>query len=268
MIAGWAWLALMLALTLAACGPEPTPFPVDVPQTPSPETPTERPPLRYALAPNTAGAVPDLDGLRGLGQVEQLDAEPQPDDLGARYDIVVRYGAPDGWTAVGTVQIALIVNADDQRLPSSLAEIVPQAIDSQAVLDALDAPGAQVIGASGPAPAADVRALLANQGRPDGLSLALGHTHVPGAAIIAGQLERANVFVRLDALTAADLRRALDEGRAQLVLARIADDELAEWQARYGAAQVIPLYRVPLSYRAVPELTVTARADGWPLAGW
>lgn len=74
--------------------------------------------------------------------------------------------------------------------------------------------------------------------------------------------------MRLDALTAADLRRALDEGRAQLVLARIADDELAEWQTRYGAAQVIPLYRVPLSYRAVPELTVTARADGWPLAGW
>lgn len=268
MIAARAWLALVLALTLAACGPQPTPFPVNAPVTPSPDTPTERAPLRYALAPNTTGAVPDLDALRGSAQVEQLTSEPQPDELGTRYDIVVRYGAPDGWTEASAVQVVLVLPVDDERLTAPLAEIVRRAIDPQAVLDGLNAPGATIISANDAPPAAELRTALANLGRPDGLSLVLANTHTPGAAIIAGQLERAHVFVRLDAMTASDTRRALDSGRAQLALARLSDDELAAWVERYGAAQVIPLVRVPLSYRAVPGLTVTLRDDGWPLAGW
>ena len=264
-LASW----VLLVLALAACGPQPTPFPVDVPVTPSPQTPTERPPVRYALAPNTVDAVPDLDGLRASAQVEQLADEPQPDDLGARYDMVVMYGAPDGWTEIGTIDIALLLRVDDQRLTAPLAEIVQRAIDQQAVLDELNAPGATVITPSAATPASQLRALLANRGRPDGLSLVLGHDHVPGAGIIAAQLERANVFVRLDAMTTASLSHALDDGLAQVALVRYASDaDLAEWQARYGAENVIPLLRIPLSYRAVPGLNVTLRADDWPLAGW
>ncbi|MBI5669060.1 MAG: hypothetical protein HZC41_13730 [Chloroflexi bacterium] len=262
-------LALLVILT--ACTPEPTPFPVDVPATPaSTAAPTAALPatagvIRYALAANTAGLVADLPLLEQSAQVITLETVVNPADLGSRYDIIAAYGdLPGGQRSPVEHQVALVFNPD---LPptndNAVVAALKHAVNPTNILTSLALPGA-VPQASASVPTRAVREALANAGWPDGFDLTLAVTHAPGAAPLAAALARVNVTVRAETVTDA----AFASGAAQLALVVwTSPDDRAEWEARIGAANVFPLYTLPISYLAVPGLTISYTPTGWPLPG-
>jgi hypothetical protein len=66
-----------------------------------------------------------------------------------------------------------------------------------------------------------------------------------------------------------DIQAAFAEGWLHLGLITWATaDERAGWVNQIGEANVIDLYTLPISYRALPELTIAITADGWPIATW
>jgi hypothetical protein len=263
-------LALLILLLLAACEPEPTPFPVDLPVTPTdPAQATEPPLVRYALAANTEGFVAELELIAAGAVVEQLREPVDPADLGARYDIVAAYGDYDGWTRSDiTPQVALVIDSQSAPLTPALAAVIRRGIDPAATLASLDIPGAlPVADSADPVTPGALRAELANLGRPDGLRLALAYAYTPGADEIAGQLAAINVDTRRFALGSDEIGAALAAGSAHLALVTwTTPDERAVWVERFGAEHVTDLYALPISYDALPELTITLTPGGWPLA--
>jgi hypothetical protein len=262
-------LALLILLLLAACEPEPTPFPVDLPVTPTnPADATEPPPVRYALAANTEGFIAELELIAAGTVVEQLSDPVDPADLGARYDIVAAYGYYDGWTRSDiTPQVALVIDSQSAPLTPALAAVIRRGIDPAAALASLDIPGALPADEASGDPPGALRAELANLGRPDGLRLALAYAYIPGADEIAGQLAAINVDTRRFALGSDEIGAALAAGSAHLALVTwTTPDERAVWVERFGAEHVTDLYALPISYDALPELTITLTPGGWPLA--
>lgn len=268
---------LLLAAVLAACGPEATPFPVDIP-TPSaavtsvpaaapdtaPDETVETGELRYALAPNTTDFVTDLPLLEQSARLIMLDAPVNPADAGSRYDLIAAYGdLPGGQRSPVGHQIALLINP---RLPplddSAVVAVLRHTINPQAVLTALDIPGAAAEPLES-APTKTLREELANAGWPDGFDLEL-LPNAPGAAPVAAALGTAGITVHVR--DAADTAAAFEAGTAHLALvAWTAPEVQTEWETRVGAANVLPLYSLPVSYLAAPGLNITFTPDGWPL---
>jgi hypothetical protein len=259
----------LLLLALAACAPEATPFPVDMPtpviETPIPSVP---PPIRYALHPNTEGYVAEMDMLTAAAQVEQLAEPINPDDLGNRYDLVAAYGEWSGWTRSPiTPHAALIINTHGNPLNSPvLAAIVRRSPQPEALLTDLNLPGvvADVIENDTPQ---TLRTELANRGYPDGLELTLGHAYVPGVDSLSTQLHKAGINNRPLLLSQEEIRTALDEGWLHLALVTWqTPEEREQWTQDAGMENVLDLYILPISYRTLPELTITFSPGGWPIA--
>jgi hypothetical protein len=268
------YICILIALfALAACEAEPTPFPVELPVTPTEFVPaTEIPPVHYALAANTLGhiAESDLDLIDRVSTIEQLVEVVNPDDLGIRYDIVVTYGDLAGWTRSAiTPQAILVIDPAVDTLVPQLSQIIRQAVDPQATLNALAIPGAVTTGESTAQPPEAIRTQLANLGRPDGLHLTIGHTPVPGTDFIIQQLTSANIDVHPLALTADQIRAAFSEGRIQLALLTwTTPEQHQQWRDLFGAQNAFDLYDLPISYRALPDLVISFTPGGWPLASY
>lgn len=255
---------LILVLLLASCEPAATPFPVELAATATPTLPPSTPvPIRYALAPNTAGLIADLTLMQGGGIVQQLSVLPDPTGIGSEYDVVVIYGDFNGWTRASAPTISLVIGPD---MEPALADILRRAIDAQGIIAALDISGATAA-SSAHTPAPILRIELANMGRPDGFGINLGYAYTPGASQITAQLTAANIQSRLSLQTNTDLQSALIEGRLQAGLIMwLTPDERQSWADRFGSAQVIDLYTVPISYLAAPDLVISLTPGGWPLA--
>jgi hypothetical protein len=261
--------ALLLAALFAACAPTPTPFPVDIPQAATATlTPNAAQPIRYVLAANTDGFVADLALIQSSAKVEQLSDPINPSDLGSRYDLVAAYGDWSGWTrAPAPLHVSLLLNASIAPLNDGLvANIVRHCIDPQAVLAALNIPGAAANAAETSAPAA-LKTELANQGYPDGFELTLAYAYTPGVTQIADQLRRVNIDTAPDLMSDNEVQAALDAKWLNLALiAWITSEQRQVWVSRVGEANVIDLYTLPVSYLALPELNITFTPGGFPLA--
>jgi hypothetical protein len=256
---------LSFVICMAACEPQPTPFPIDIPPTPTVQPPEATPqPIRYALAPNTAGFVPDLDQLARVAQVQQLSGDVALDSLPPDTDLIVAYGQITGWNRVEPVpRVSLVIGLPDDDL--SFAELISRAIDPAQMVPLLAIEGATAEPRSA-APGLALREELANLGFPDGLSLGLGHTFVPGVNLIAVQLAEVNIEVRLRALTDDQLADAFADGSVDLALIRWTTPENRQrWADLFGSARVIDLYTLPVSYLAAPEIDVQFSASGWPI---
>lgn len=261
---------LLCVLMLVACEEQATPFPVDLPSTPTPTPPPEAlPPLRYALAPAVGDRVPDWPLLQNSYQMIALDTPVNPADLGTVYDLVVTYGTPPSaeWTQTTlTPRVSLVIHSqippfDDPNLRALLV----QSLDTQPIIAALNIPGAEAQPVT-PLDVNVIRTRLANDGLPDGVAFVLGETFVPGAAIVADQMRSANFEALVLSLTPDDLRTAFEDGRVQAALiAWTVETERARWVTQFGDDAVLDLYTTPLSYRALPELTITFTPAGWPL---
>ena len=260
---------LFLTTSLAACDGDPTPYPVDMPVTPTdPPLPTEPPPVRVALASNTVDMIADTDFdlIVSSGTVEQLIEGVNNTDLGVRYDIVAQYGEIADWTLSPIMpRIMLVINP--ATLTPEQVDLVRRAIDPQAILAALNIPGAVIIEASMASPPETIRAELANIGQPDGLQLVMGHTPIPGATNIIEQLGAANIETQALPLSNMEIQTALTGGRLQLALVTWTTPEQQQhWHDLFGIENTLALYTLPISYRTLPELTLSYTPGGWPIA--
>ncbi len=132
-----------LLLIICACQPTPTPLPVNLPTLPPPSPTAGTPPspslLRYAAAPD---ALPFLPTDQISAQIIQLNAPPDPADLGTKYDVVVTLGdLPDGALSPTPLSIALTINPSLPPLDDpALAAIVRRAVDAAQLAAALKLP--------------------------------------------------------------------------------------------------------------------------------
>jgi len=267
------FLALLIIALSSACGAEPTPYPVYLPTTPTDAPiPTDAPPVRYALAANTLGTIAESDynTIVASGAVEQLTETVNLDDLGARYDIVATYGDWAGWTrSPVTPQVMLVINPTGESLTPQLANTIRQAIDASAIVTTLNIPGIIVTGANAASPPSVIRTNLANLGRPDGLQLTLGYAYTPGVSPMVTQLAAVNVETQTLALSNEAIRVAFTEGRIQLALVTwTTPEQQQQWLGLFGAENTLDLYSLPISYCALPDLTITFTSGGWPIAGY
>lgn len=252
---------------ITACGPEATPFPVDVlPEvTETPAVRIDTSIIRYALAANTADAVPDLELIQETVQIEHLTEPIQPDDLGNRYDIVAAYGDfAESTRAPVSPTIALILQPAPPLDDPEILSVLHRGIDTNQLIADLPGAVAQTVETQ---TRSILQTDLANAGWPDGFSLILGSANAPGVAKISEQFSRLRIDLQTIVITVAQLQTALKAGEVQLGLfAWTTAEERQQWEAEFGEANIIDLFTVPISYRAVPGLNVTFTPGGWPLA--
>lgn len=258
---------LLSIFILVGCESEATPFPVDIPPTDTPiPIPTDIPTIRYALASNTLNFVSDLDIIRNHAQVEQLEESINPDDLGVRYDIVVSYGELAGWTTTSQpINVSLVLSPD---LPADVKEIIQQGINPQEVIASLGMPGA-IANFSNPVDSNTLQMSLANSGRPDGFSVVLAYAYTSGIMTIANQLAEINITAQQVLLSNPDILTAFDNQEIPLALVTwLTPEDRQGWVERFGVTNVIDLYSLPVSYRAVPNLQISLSENGFPLPSW
>ena len=263
----YAIVAFTLIFLLVACESEATPFPVDIPPTETPiPIPTDIPQLRYALASNMLGFIPELYLIRSTALVEQLTESINPDDLGQRYDIIVSFGELAGWTTIETpIQVSVVFS---EMLNASFRDVIQQVINPQSIVADLGMPGA-IANYSESASYEQVRSELANSGFPDGFSIIIAYAYTPGIASVVAQLGVVNVDVQIQLFANSDILESFGNQETQVALITwITAEDRQVWVDRFGANNVIDLYSLPISYRAVDGLQISINENGLPLASW
>lgn len=274
---GWRCLpGLMAVLWLAGCAPPPTPLPVIAPTvTPVVTAPTSAP----AAAASTArrwqygiatAPLPDTATLAEVADITYLDPTASLTDAAARFDVVIAYGVPPGWSPLPlmTATAALIINPDVPPFDNpDMAAALRDLLDPAELIAALGLPDSEPL-RHNDASADTVRARLANAGFPDGFDVRLAAT-VPGAPALTDHLRTFAIYAHEMPLTVsapADVGAALTAGRVDLALVAYIDPAArADWVAQVGADHVIDLYTLPLSYHAADTLSLNLTAVGLPL---
>ncbi len=261
----------LLLLLVAGCEAPATPLPAVLPPTATAvPLPTLPPPIRYAFAANTAGYVEELDIIRQTGLVEQLTDNNLDDGIIAGYDVVVTYGTVElsGWArSAVSPQLALLLNTALPPLDNpEVQNWVRRALNPQAIIDTLAIPGAAAAAAD-PAESLAIRNGLANAGYPDGIELVLAFRTFPGTGLLAEQWSAAGFQVTPLAITAENANDIFQTRRAHLLLVVwTTPADRAIWEELAGGDPLIDLYALPISYRALPDLTLTFTPSGFPLA--
>lgn len=262
------YILILFMLAHSGCTPEATPYPVDAPENgnrnlSAGSTAT----IRYALATNADGFVSDLALIQASAQVEQLTEPLNPDDIGNQYDLAAAYGDILGGTRSPIVpQATLILHSSAPPLDNpALLEIVRRSLNTQAIAEAMAIDGITAHNREFDVPAR-LRTELANAGWPDGLSLRLAYTAVPGAVQVATVLQRAGINAHIVSMNEDDLRIAFDNETIQAALvAWVTREERDSWVDSFGQANVLDLYSIPISYIAAEGLFITFTPGGWPL---
>lgn len=245
---------IILLLVLAACEAEATPLPVTLPTATSP--PTAPPPVRYGVV--------DIALLTGVipaeiqPYIEAISSPVQPETLNTDFDIIVAPGTWPGAAATTIeIQVALVINTamaplNDPALSAIIVDATQQSVNSSA----LEIPG---IITTPNTTASDItlRTRLANTGWPDGFDIAVVMADVPGQTAMLAQFERLGILPRQQA--------AFSWDQTHLALTHWTGTTRPE---TWATAEVIPLYRLPVSYQAIPQLDIRFGAAGWPLAEW
>jgi hypothetical protein len=261
-------------LLLAACEGDPTPLPAVQPT----RTPTHTPsvadgPIGDGTADGTTAALGTpipRDAVR-YGVDTRL-APFTPSDvlvvgdaaltLDAQAEIVVTLGTADGWQpAPLAFNVALAFNPAAPPLDvAPLRAAIAQAFDPRTTAAEINIAGVTFARPS----AVDYTALrneLAALGYPAGLSLRMGVYHLSDSAPLVNALARARISASPAPLPAPQI------GRWPLVVfVWTTAAEKQAWIEQVGAANVIDLYSVPVSFNSVAGLTISFAENGFPLA--
>ncbi|MEO8395908.1 MAG: hypothetical protein ABI700_23130, partial [Chloroflexota bacterium] len=143
------------------------------------------------------------------------------------------------------LQINLVINTTLPPLDNAaLAEIVRRALDPAKIVSALAIPGAQPVAAT-PVDPLTLRTELANAGYPDGFDLTVSAQIAPGAAAIVQVLAAVGIETRVVTNPSEVVHLILTTAQA---------------------ADALPLFTVPLSYRAIDGLSISFTSSGFPIA--
>jgi hypothetical protein len=177
------------------------------------------------------------------------------------YDIVAAYGLFEGWQVSPISQhLALVINPNLAPLDNeTIRALIPQAIDSQALVSSLAINGMQGNGIAA-LPSARIRTGFANAGYPDGIQLTLAASPLLGLGTVREQLNASNISVQV---IEAD---TLAENRAHFLLALwTGEAEREAWISQVGESNVIELYSLPISYLVKDGIQIEFSENGWPL---
>lgn len=222
--------------------------------------------LRYGIPMSMQGTLPDIDQLEATGEIVLLDDISQPDILGNQADVVITYGAIDGWQqAPNTLEIALVINSNSAPFTDpAIASIVRHSLNPGAIAQQLQIADL-AIEAIETGEALQLRTDLANAGYPDGFELDLGYVPLPGLDEIINQLAAINIDVRARQSTDNELQADFSSGDVQLGLILIhSSEQRQEWIEIIGEVSVIDLYSLPISYQVVPDLELSFTEYGIP----
>ena len=254
----------LLIFILASCQPKPTPFPVDIPPTPT-LTPVPGAPslIRYALAANTTGLVSDLDLIAESSSIEQLTEDPNPADIGTRFDVIAAYGKwPEATESPVLPRVALVINpAVSPFDDSAVVDVVQRVLSPAAIVSALEIPGVEAAQIE-TATSIDLRTALANTGRPDGFDVVVAYVPIPGLTQITEQFAAIGINGQFVPLPNSRWERT----HIAIITWTTAEDR-AVWVERAGGeSNVVDLFSLPISYWAAPGFSITFTPGGWPLA--
>jgi hypothetical protein len=203
----------------------------------------------------------DLRAIAASGEIDPVSPPFLDSDLGSRYDVLVALGdLPNGTRAPTPLTISLALNTVLPPLDDdALAEIVRRAINPQALVGVLGIAGAEPLPYTSETSQA-LRTSLANAGLPDGFDLSLASLDVPGADAIGEQLAMIGVEVRISQIAPEEVG---DLSAFHVILFSINFRVLV---TELAAVDTIDLFTMPISYRAVSELTIEFTNNGLPLA--
>lgn len=258
------FLCLLAASLLSACQPKPTPFPVDIPPTPT-LTPVPGAPnlIRYALAANTAGLVSDLDIISETSSIEQLTEDPNPADIGTRFDVIAAYGKWAGAMESPVLpRVALVINPTLPPFDNpAIIDVVRRALNPTEIVAAVEIPGVEA-NSIATAAAIDLRTALANAGWPDGFDVVVAYSPIPGLTQITEQFAAIGINGQFVPLADSNWERT-----HLAIITWTTQEEHAEWVEHAGnESNVVDLFSLPISYWAAPEFSITFTSGGWPLA--
>lgn len=255
---------VLVLFSLSACEAAPTPVAVAVQPTEDPsDLATQPPPLRIGIAPDTIGYVDNLAEMRNVALVNAIS---EADDLES-YDLLIVFGTRDNWEQ-SPIQhrVSLLINPQLPPLDQpDVAMLLRQSINVQALNNATGIIGLQPQIVETLPPTA-LRTALANAGYPDGLSLSIAHTEFHALAEVQNQLLALNFDTRLLPTPLADMETRFVEQQAHLALVHWWDaEQRSTWVQLLGEDNVLDLYTLPISYRAVDTLQVNFSPSGWPV---
>ncbi len=247
-------LVILVVVSGAACQPQATPLPNILPSLP-PATSTASPytatpaPIRYFIMPDAFPYLSTQDHNLIAASAEIVSSDPPPSDneLSKNYDLVVGIGdLPNGTRAPSPLQVDLLL---DTSLPplnnTKLVDILRRALDPNQIATLLKLPGASAVTES-PSDSVALRTDLANAGYPDGFDVTLS-TFAPGASALTQLLSAYGI----------DVHQLADPSEAA---------QLTLTSEPPQGANAIPLYSIPISYRAVDGLKITFTPSGFPIA--
>lgn len=262
---------VFIGLLFAACQPVATPFPADgnITNPASPNAPADpiatQGAIRYGLAAKKDELGADFDLIAAGALVEELATAPDPNDLGARFDIIAGFGVwPGAERSPRSLRVTLALNAalppvDDPAIQA----VLRRALDPAALLAASGIANAETAPVDY-APPDELRATLANAGWPDGFEIILAYDPAPGLQAIVEQLRAAGIESRTRPRGDATFENASIH---VAVVSWRTPEERALWVERSGSEDlVIDLFALSISYWASPGLELTFSPNGWPIA--
>jgi hypothetical protein len=217
-------------------------------------------PIRYALAANTAQGVADMTLLERSAQVTTLSGTLNPTDLGEKFEIIAAYGTyTDATQSPTSVNYALVINIGLTPL-DSIANLLPQSIDPASITELLGIPGAQPFSKDITMSQTTLRTELANTGWPDGIDILFANDQAVG-------VDATSTYFARSGLRLIPVPRQSSMNHTHLALVSwTTDDERQGWVEWAGAdSPMIDLFTLPISYWAIPDLTITYSPQGWPV---
>jgi len=256
---------------ISACQPEATPVANVAPPTPTEDiVETLPPPIRYVLGANTQGMESLRNEISQVALIIPVAGLTEESLLGTDYDIIVDYGAVEGWQQSPVVPtISLIINPNLAPLnDDTIANIVRNGVDGVRIVNQTNISGTLPLAVS-TIRISSLKTEFANMGHPDGFELRIGVAEVPHAEAILQELSALNIDSNVINGTLADIATELTSNRLHLALVKWHSvSEKAIWTTAVGENNVLDLYQLPISYLASPNLNITYSDSGFPIASY
>ncbi|MDX2078337.1 MAG: hypothetical protein SFZ02_18035 [bacterium] len=250
---------------MTACEGQATPFPAQI-ASPTPDesvianTPasaTQAPTIRYAIDPSLTGIFINEDDSY---QIIPMTTPLLTTDLGISYDVAIRLGDADGWLrSPMPLTIGLLL-----RPSADFVDILWRATDPTTFIDGFGINGVLALH-DGTTPYTVVRTDMANLGKPDGFTVNMGILGIIGENALRAQFGTFFIETRSIPISLDNRLIALQTGEIDLMLVSwFTDSEKSEWVALVGEENLLPLFTVPISYIARPDLTISLSPQGLP----
>lgn len=250
-------LLFFFGILLAGCEAQATPIAAIITATATPEpTSIPIPELRYGIAGNIASYIGDM----GTVPFEVLGADSAITD----FDLVVAYGIYEGWQqAPQSHRVSLAINPNLAPLNNqTIRDLIPRLINSQAIVESLNIPGAQQTTELSTESAPIVRTTLANAGYPDGFQLTMASENIPAVEVLLSQFAMLSMDIRLIELS----DTVLADNQAHFALFIWANDsERAQWLTQVREENIIDLWTMPISYLNNGGIIVEFTENGIPI---